>query len=484
METGSLKSKAASGAMWTVGEKLARQLAQFAIGVVLARILSPEDYGIVGMLAIFIAIASTFTDSGLSSALIQKKDCTDEDYSTIFYFNIAVALGFYALLYAFAPLIADFYAMPILTDVTRVTSLSLVISALTAVQNTRLTKQLRFRTLSVISVVSVFVTGAVGLGLAFHGFGVWALVFQALAGQIFSSCCVWYCSKWVPKLRFSKQSFRQLWRFGSKVLCSSLINTVYSNLYTLVIGKFFSPAQVGHYNRANGYASIPVSTVTEMTLKVNYPVLAQIQDDDERLLRAYGKLSRVPIYVLCPILVLLAVSAEPLIEFMIGSKWLPCAPLLQVLCIGGVFTPLTHINLNLLYVKGRTDLVLRLELIKKPIAFLILFCTIPFGLIYMVIGKAFYEFVAFSFNCHYTKKILGLGEWKQLRSLLPVFVCSAVMAAGMALLMMLADTPPGKLAIGIPGGLAIYILCSVLSKDESFMDIKEMLQDKLRNRKR
>lgn len=479
MAEADLKSKAIGGALWTATEKFIRQGAQFVIGIVLARILAPDDYGIVGMLAIFIAIANTFADSGLSNALIQKQDCTDDDYSTIFYFNVAVALGCYALLFLSAPSVASFYEMPILTDVMRVVSLSIIISGLTAVQNTRLTKQLRFRLQSKISIVSVFVAGATGLTLAFRDWGVWALVFQALAGQIFTSVCIWCYSKWMPKLRFSVNSFRQLWRFGSKLLCSSLINTLYQNLYTLVIGKCFTPAQVGYYNRGNGYASIPVNTVTDMSLKVTYPILAKLQDDDERLLRAYSKLLRIPLYILYPILTAIAVTSVPLIEFMIGEKWLPCAPLLSILCIGGMFTPLTQINLNLLYVKGRTDLVLRLELIKKPIAFLILFASIPFGIIIMVVGKALYEFVAFSFNCYYTGKILNYGELKQLRDLLPIFINCAVMAGVMAIAMTSVCSPWIKLLVAVPCGLLSYWIFSILTKDASYIELKEILLKKL-----
>lgn len=479
MAEADLKSKAIGGALWTAVEKFIRQGAQFVIGIVLARILAPDDYGIVGMLAIFIAIANTFADSGLSNALIQKQDCTDDDYSTIFYFNVAVALGCYALLFISAPSVASFYEMPILTNVMRIVSLSIIISGLTAVQNTRLTKQLRFRLQSKISIVSVFVTGATGLTLAFRGWGVWALVFQALAGQIFTSVCIWCYSKWIPKIRFSINSFRQLWRFGSKLLCSSLINTLYQNLYTLVIGKCFTPAQVGYYNRGNGYASIPVNTVTDMSLKVTYPILAKLQDDDERLLRAYSKLLRMPLYVLYPILTTIAVTSAPLIEFMIGEKWLPCAPLLSILCIGGMFTPLTQINLNLLYVKGRTDLVLKLELIKKPIAFLILFASIPFGIIVMVVGKALYEFVAFSFNCYYTGKILNYGELRQLRDLLPIFINCAVMAGVMAIAMTSVCSPWIKFIVAIPCGLFSYWIFSILTKDTSYIELKEILLKKL-----
>lgn len=479
MSTQNLKSSAVNGAIWTGVEKFSRQAVQFVIGIILARVLSPDDFGVIGMLAIFIAIAQTFTDSGLSSALIQKKDRTEVDCSTMFFFSIGAGVLFYLLLYATAPLIADFYNMPILTDVTRVVALSIILSGLTAVQNARLTIDLRFRTLSLISIISMVVTGATGLALAYSGWGVWALVFQALAGQIVTSVCTWYCSRWMPKLEFSMTSFKQLWGFGSKLLVSGLINTIYGNLYTLVIGKKFSSAEVGFYNRGNHFALLPAQTVQDMAIKVNFPILAKMQDDDERLLGAYKKLLTVPLYILYPVLVCMAVTAEPLVIVLIGEKWLPCVPIMQVLCIGYMFTPLTHINLNLLYVKGRTDLVLKLEFIKKPIAFLILFASIPFGIIVMVIGKAIYEFIAFSFNCYYTGKILNYGEWKQLKLLLPTFINCAIMAAVIYLSMLPFTLPIVKLCVGVSVGLISYWLFSIATKDAAYGEVREIVKRKL-----
>lgn len=479
MSEQNLKSSAVNGAIWTGVEKFSRQAVQFVIGIILARLLPPEDFGVIGMLAIFIAIAQTFTDSGLSSALIQKKNRTEVDCSTIFFFSTGVGVLFYLLLYAAAPLIADFYNMPILTDVTRVVALSIILSGLTAVQNARLTIELRFRTLSLIAIISMVVTGVTGLALAYSGWGVWALVFQALAGQIVTSICTWYCSRWMPILTFSKDSFKQLWGFGSKLLVSGLINTLYDNLYTLVIGKRFTSAEVAFYNRGNHFALLPAQTVQDMAIKVNYPILAKMQDDDERLLRAYKKLLTVPLYILYPVLVGMAVAAEPLVIVLIGEKWLPCVPIMQVLCIGYMFFPLTHINLNLLYVKGRTDLVLKLEFIKKSIAFLILFATMPFGIIVMVIGRAIYCFIAFSFNCYYTGKILNYGEWKQLKLLLPIFINCVIMAAAVYASMLPFELPIVKLCIGIPVGIISYLLFSIVTKDAAYGEVLEIVRRKL-----
>ena len=474
-----LKKKAVSGAAWVTIEKIVRQVVQFVLGVILARILAPSDYGIVGMLAIFMAIANTFIDSGMGSALIQNKDNKDIDYSTVFWFNLATSAIFYVLMFAFSPLIAEFYEMPILKDVTRVVALQLVINALFAVHNTRLAVEFRFREQSIISSLSMIITGTVGIFLAYNGFGVWSLVYQSLSGAIMTGCFTLYVTKWMPKLSFSEQSFNHLFGYGSKLLCSGLINTVYGNLYTLVIGKIFSPTQVGHYNRGNGYASLPIQTFIDVALRVGFPLLSKIQDDDEKLLFFYRKLTSLSLYLLFPFMIGLAVVAEPLIILMIGDKWLPCVRIMQVLCVGYIFWPLSSLNLNLLYVKARTDLVLKLELIKKPIAFSILFLSVPFGITWMIVGKAFYEFIAFSFNCYYTKKILDYGELEQLKELAPNFINATIMGIFVMLAMIPFDSNFVKLAIGVPTGITTYILISIITRNSAYIEVKRILCDRV-----
>lgn len=474
-----LKSSAVNGALWTALEKITRQGVLFVIGIILARLLSPEDFGIVGMLAIFIAIAQTFADSGLQSALIQKKDCTEADCSTIFYFNIVVAVACYLVLFVSAPWISDFYRMPVLTDVLRVSALSLIVISMSAVHNTRLTKELRFRDQSIISIVSMVFSGTTGLFLAFRGWGVWALVFQTLMGQVITSLLLIGVSRWCPQWVFSMRSFKQLWGFGSKILGSSLINTVYTHLYTLVIGKAFSPAMVGYYNRGNQFALLPIQTMTDMTVKINFPILSKIQDDDEQLLRAYKKLLTVPLFLLYPLLTGMAVLGEPFILLLIGENWLPCVLIMQILCIGYMFSPLTYINLNLLYVKGRSDLVLKLELMKKPIAFLILFATIPFGLIPMVLGVAVYDFIAFAFNCYYTGKFLHYGIGRQLREIFPIWINCAIMAAVIYAVVYFLDSPVLKLVVGIPVGMFTYWLYARFTHDVNLQEVVGIIRSKL-----
>lgn len=482
MSDGDLKGKAASGLAWTSFEKVTQQVIQFVIGIIIARILSPEEFGIVGMTAIFMAIANTVVDSGFGSALIQKKEKTEADYSTCFYFNLIVGVVMYAALWIAAPFIADFYRTPILTDVTRILGITFIINSLSISQTARMTSEMQFREMSIITIAAQLVTGAVGLVMAMTGFGVWALVFQQL-----SSCAVRLLGmelylKWLPRWEFSTKSFKHLFGFGSKILCSSLINTIYNNLYTLIIGRVFSAGDVGHYNRANQFADLPTNSLLQVVMKVAYPLMAKVQDDPERLRASYKKFLNFPLFVLSPILIGMATLAEPMVLVLLGEKWLPAVPLLQILCIGALFNPLTHINLNILYVKGRTDLVLKLELIKKPIAFLILFTTMNFGLWWLCAGRALYNLIAYAFNCYYTGKFINLGFWRQMGFCLPTFGRAALMGVVCYICTMLTDSPLAQLIIGTAVGGAAYIGMARMTNDGVLTDLTTFVMSKIGKR--
>ncbi len=471
---GELKSKSVKGMTWVGIDSLSTKVIRFAIGIVMARLLVPSDYGIVGMLAIFIAISSMFVDSGFGAALIQKKDRTEVDYSTVFFFNLAMACGCYAILFVAAPLIAAFYKMPILTDICRVVALGLPLGALCTIHRSRLTIALDFRTQTLVSLVSLVSSGALGIFLAFAGYGVWSLVWQGLASSAVSIVLLWTISRWRPVLAFSADSFRRFFSYGWKHLCASLVNTVYANVYTLVIGKAFGAADIGYFTRAEGYASLPSNTITDMVVRVNFPIMSQLQDDRTALVAAYRKMLRTPMFVLVPISFGIASIAEPLVSVMIGEKWLPCVPFLQVLCLGVVFNPLSLVNLNLLYVKGRTDCVLKLELIKKPIAFAIVLGMIPLGVFWMCVGKAVYDLIAFAFNCHYTKKILDYGFWAQLKDVLPLFAYGIVMAAAVLFSVSFCGNVWTQLGVGMAVGAVVYIGIAAAARDESLRELRRI----------
>ncbi len=472
--TENLKSRAINGAFWKVFEKICVQLAHFFIGIVLARLLMPSDYGIVGMLSIFLSLASAFQDCGFAKALIRKKDITQDDLSTAFFFNAAISILIYMLLYISAPHIANFYHTPILKDVTRVAAIIVVIQGLTSVLYTKMDIDLQFRSRSLLTISGVIITGIVGIVLAYNGFGVWSLVYQGIASSIIVGIFLWIISSWKPSFTFSIASLKYLIGFGSSLLTTNTINIIYNNLYTLVIGRYFSPTMVGLYNRANGYARIPCNTLIDLSAGVMYPILSKFQDDDSKLIRAYSKLLSVPSYILYPLLSFMLVMADPLIEVLIGSQWLPCATFMKLLCIGYMFLPLNSINLNLLYVKGRADLALKLEFVKKPIGIIILFATIPLGITWMIVGRSFYSMCVFFFNCHYTNKILNYGFMKQLKALLPIMLNSAVMGFVCYIFTVNISENIIKLIAGFIISLITYIALSTWQKDESFIEIKKI----------
>lgn len=479
MKEESLKDKAVSGAMWRIVEMFVNQVVAFIIGIILARLLAPEDYGVIGMLAIFFAVANCFKDCGFGTALVQNKNRTEEDYSTAFIFNVATSILIFSVFFIAAPYIASFYNMPILTDVTRVSALSFIITGLTGVQYAKLNIDLKFKFRSQISILGQILTGITGLVLAFLGYGVWALVLQGLVSGIITGIVLWISSGWKPKLIFSTKAFKRLWGFGANMLGSGIINTIYGNLYTLVIGKCYNPASVGMYNRANGYASLPSSIIMDMALGVNFPILAKLQDDRERLLNAYEKLLKVPFYILYPILIGLIVLAEPTIQVMIGDKWLPCVPYLQILCVGYMFYPLNGLNVNLLMVKGRPDLVLKLDFIKKPLGIFLLVSAIPFGIIWMMVGKALYSVIVYSMNCYYTNKILEYGFIKQVKVLIPIILNSLLMGIIIVVSTYFIESNILKLTIGIPTGFIMYSAIGYFRRDEAFFEIIGIIKSKL-----
>ena len=476
----SLRNEAIKGMSWAAIEKFTSQAIAFILGIIMARLLAPADYGVIGMTGIFIGIAGTLVDSGLGTALIQKKEKKKDDYSTLFVFNFGISTLLYLILFIAAPWIAEFYKTPVLKDVTRVITFQLVLNALFNAHYTKLRIDLQFKAMSIISLVSQIMTGCVGVFFAFIGWGVWALVWQTIFSCIIRGLmAVAYLKWWMPGTGFSKDSFRYLFGFGSKILASSLINTIYGNVYTLIIGKKFTPDEVGHYTRGGQLATFPANVTTDILVSVNYPILARLQDDNAKLVNAYRKMLTVPLFALYPILVGMAVLGEPFIGLLLGEKWLPCVPFLQIIAIGAMFTPLTHVNLNLLYVKGRTDLVLKLEIIKKTIAFSIVFLTIPFGIIWMLVGKSCYDFIAFSINCHYTGKILGYGWKKQMKEILPIILKSLIMGAIVFAATFALEGWWAKVLIGVPCGMVVYFIIAIVTKDSSLTEIWNIAKEEL-----
>lgn len=472
-------NRAIKGTAWTLTERVSVQAIQFVIGIILARILAPEDYGMVAMLAVFLAIAQILMDSGFGNALIRKKERTSEDLSTVFHFNMAVSLMLYAVLFFTAPLIARFYEIPELTLITRVIALSIILNATSAVQVAKFTAELRFRQQSLIAIAAVVCSGAVGIYMAVRGFGVWALVAQTLTMAAIRSIAFWTVSTWRPALCFSKASFREMFPYGSRLLASGLIHTLYTNLYTLTIGKAFSATDAGYFNRANIYGVIPNDILSQVSNKVFFPVLAKKQDDNDALLAAYGKAVKVTMCLYMPLMFGMAAMSSQLLEALVGAKWLPAAPLLMILCIGYAFAPMSALNLNLLYVKGRSDITLKLDFIKKSIGIAILFAMLPLGIKWMCIGKACYELVAFYANTVYTRKVLNYGFLRQFGDILTTLLKALVMFAAVVLVTNAVELNVWlELLIGFATGVTVYLLLSLILRDKAFRELRSVLSER------
>jgi len=425
----SLKSKTVSGVIWSSVERFSVQGVAFIVMIIMARILTPDDYGLVAMLTIFIAISQSLVDSGFSQALIRKQDRNETDNSTVFYFNIAVGLILYLILFLCAPLIAKFYKEPILTPITRVISLSVLINSFVVVQRAILTSRIDFKTQAKASMSAAVISGIVGISMAYTGYGVWSIVWYQLTNLTVNVGLLWILSKWRPRLLYSWKSFLELFGFGSKLAASGILDTLYNNVYLILIGKIFSAADLGYYTRASQFSQFPSSNLSGIIQRVTYPVLCTIQNDDERLRNVYRRFLRLSAFIVFPLMIGLAAVARPLILLLLKEQWSFCIILLQIVCFSMMWYPIHAINLNLLQVKGRSDLFLKLEIIKKCIGLVILCITVPLGLIAMCIGGIFSSMICLIVNTHYTGKLIQVGFLTQMRDLLPTLTYSLTTGA-------------------------------------------------------
>ena len=467
--------------MWSSIDRFTTQGIQFVFSILIARLLSPSDYGVVAMLGIFLAVSQTFVDSGFGVALIRKIDRTDTDFSTVFYFNIAVGLFFYAVLWLASPYIAAFYDIPLLEDVTKVVALTLVFSSFSGVQSAKLTIAIDFKTGAKISVTVTLLSGAVGLWMAYRGYGVWALVVQSVSGSLMRTALLWLFVRWMPKLVFSWRSFREMFSFGSKLLTSRLLDTVYNNLYTLVIGRCFSSATLGVYSRADGLAQYPSSNITSVLQGVTFPVLCSIQNEPERLADIYKRFLRLSAFVVFPLMVGMAAVADPLIRLMLTDKWEGAIYLLQIVCFAMMWYPIHAINLNLLQVKGRSDFFLKLEVIKKIQGVIVLCATIPLGIVAMCYGRIFGSLLSLVWNTYYTRKLIGYGYWAQMRDLLHILVHALVM--GVIVWGVVQWTGPLwlQLVAGIVAGAIYYTVGAYLLRFDELRELVSLVRKKGNN---
>lgn len=422
MQQESLKNKTIKGVGWSAADAFLGQGVTFIVGLVLARLLSPDEYGLIGICLIFTTVLNGIVDSGFSNALIRKKEVTDEDYNTMFITNMVISIVLYVILFICAPLVSEFFHREELTALVRATGLILFFNALSITQVTILTKEINFKTKTKASFVSAVISGVIGIAMAFMGYGVWALVAQQLSKQLFYTICLWFLNKWCPKFTFYKKSFKYMWGFGWKLLASGILNNVWNQLYQVVIGRFYSPATLGQYTRAQEYAGLCSQNLTTIVQRVTFPVLSELQDDKKKLLVSYRKLVKVSMFVTVICMFALGAMAEPMIFSLIGSQWHQAATFLPFICITMSLYPLHAINLNMLQVQGRSDLFLYLEIVKKINSLIPIFIGVFVGVYWMLCASIFTGFIAFLLNSWFTGKFLNYSSWQQLKDVLPSYL--------------------------------------------------------------
>lgn len=471
-----LASKTKKGLQWSALERFLTQGIQLAITLYLARLLGPTAFGLVGMLAVFIAIANVFVDSGFTSALIRKTDRTESDLVTAFYYNIAMAGLCYFALYISAPLVSDFYQQAELQTLLRILGLAVLINAFTLIPRVKLNVAMDFKTQAKISVLSVLISGPTAIILAINGYGVWALVAQTLLN---ASCATFLFNlfvPWLPRGRITKHAFNYLIGYGSKLLLSGLLDVTYNNLYQIIIGKKFNPAVVGQFTQANQLASVPVTTLTGIIQRVTFPLFSQLQDEPDRMANAYRQTLTLSALVIFPLIVALGVIAKPLLTSLLGEQWQDAAALLSVLCLGYMLYPIHSINLNLLQVTGRSDLFLKLEVMKKIIGVTVLLLSIPYGVLAMCLGFTLTSYLALLLNTYYTAKLTHLSQWQQCKDILPIWLAvifAAAVGYGAGLYFPQAWL---QIAVNLSVALLVYGMYLVLAQKPLLLQLRSTLR--------
>lgn len=466
---GEIKRQTINGVKWTFLERFSIQFVTFFIGLVVARLLTPQDYGLIGLLGIFITISNILIDSGFGNALVRKADASEKDFYTAFIFSFGVALFCGILIFFASPLIADFFNQPLLSPISKLMSIELIIGPLGMIPGTKLYKSLQFKTLAKINFISSVSSGVVGLAIAFCGGGVWALVAQGLVSTSLSVILKWSYEPCRIVIGFSKESFHQLFGYGSKLTLSSLINSAYSEATTFAIGKFYSASSLGNYTRGKQMATLPVNIVNDVVGKVTFPILSKIQNDDNHLIRIYREYISLIMMLVVFACMLLASIARPLVLLLLTSKWESAVIYLQIFTFAIMFDPICSLNLNLLQVKGRSDLFLKLEIIKKSIGMLLLCVSIPFGVIAICLSKVIYTQVAICANTYYTGKLFGLGYWKQMLDFMPYLGFSIVACMPAYLLSVFCPIKIVTLVLGVFIAIVLYVYILKTRDDTVFM---------------
>ena len=477
----SFKKKALTGLFWSSIQSFGTQGVSFVISIVLARLLLPEEFGLIAMITVFIGIGNTLLNAGLGQSLIRTKDPTEEDYSTVFFFNLIGSLIVYVIVYFSAPWIASFYDQPLLVDIVRWYSIIIVINAFSMVQITRLTKQVDFKTQMKVSLPATVLSGFLGVFFAYKGYGVWSLVWMAILNSILNMLFLFYNTKWLPSLIFHADKFNYHFSFGYKLTLSGLLDIVFNNAYNVIIGKYYQPAILGFYDRANKIKNLPVQTLSMVVSRVTYPIFAEFKDDNVRLKSAYKKVMQLLVFIIAPLLLILSALAEPLFRFLFTEKWLQAVPYFQILCWNGILYPVHAFNLNILKVKGRSDLFLKLEIVKKTMILLVLFVSFQYGIYGLLYGSIVTSVLAFFINTYYTGKFIHYKSFDQAKDLvltiLIAFASSLFVSFEDSYLLNYTSVDVVRLIAGGLTGLVTFITLACLFKLDALSEITQILKN-------
>lgn len=471
----SLKNKTIKGVGWSAVDNFVQFGVTFVVSIVLARLLSPDDYGLIGIVTIFTAVCATIINGGFTNALIRKKEATEDDYNTAFIVNMGLSILLYAVIFLCSPFIADFFRREELVALTRVASLGMIIGALALVQQTRLTKRIDFKTQTKITIIASLSSGVIGIGMALMDFGVWALVAQTLSFQAFRTIFLWYYNKWMPRLRFSSESFHELFGFGWKMMASGVLDTVWKELYQVVVGKFYSPAALGQYTRAKQFSQLFSSNLSSVVQRVTFPVLSNIQDDKSRMISGYRRIIKTTMFVTAISMFFLGAIAEPLLYCLIGPKWHEAATFLPLICISGSLYPLHAINLNMLQVQGRSDLFLVLEIVKKIIGLVPLAVCIFYGIMPMLYVNLITGIICYFLNSYFSGKLLGYSSWMQIKDVAPSYGIAMLVVVCVYFLKYLPVSYWIVLPLQIVLGLVVVFVASNAFRLSEFQELKQML---------
>ena len=482
MDGDNLKQRAFSGIFWSAVQKFGNMGISFVSNIVLARMLTPDDFGCVGMLTIFITVSNTFVDGGFGSALIQKKEPTQKDYSTIFWWNIFISSLLYGVLFLSAPAIAEFYHIPLLSSVLRVQGVILIINSLYIIQTNQLRKQLRFKRLANVTVIAQVISALAAIILAWKGWGVWALVAQQIISSSMISLILWYINKWMPDFCFSKESFRQLFGFGSFILCSNLINTFCNNVQGLLIGRFFTPAILGYYTQAHKLESLASHTFTTIIEQVSYPVLSQFQSDDKALKNVLYKLTSVLVYISFPMMLILILLAEPLILFLYGEQWVASIPYFQILCVAGMSATFHGVHYYAVASKGKSHDLFIGTVVKRTLALIIVVLGMYLwqieGLIW---GFSVGAWINSIVNAWLVAKHIGYSLWQQLKDLMSIILFSIITFLLVSILKSTIDINLYVEAIVVLCSYSVIYLCgSIMLKIEAFSFLQNIIIKQIR----